>query len=115
MPGSSLTFQDSAEITYGLQQLEEALSYRRNHQTFSQGYIIQFRFQGHDSFSNLYLTAYATDQTGQATPIIVPHFGAESSGPLNELGIYESALFLDWLAQVIDPQMDQPCQQLAEP
>jgi hypothetical protein len=115
IPGSSVTFQDSTEVTNGLQQLAGALSYRRNHQTFSQGYVLQFRFQGYDSFSNVYLTAYSTDQTGQVTPIIVPHFGAGSFGPLNELGIYESAVFLDWLAQVIAPQMDQPCQIGAEP
>ena len=104
LPGQSFLVEESQQINQELQALTDVSVYRRNHQTFFQGYRLQFRFQGEDSFSNAYITAYSTDQSGHSVPIIIPHLGQERLGPANELGVYESSEFLGWLTQRADTE-----------
>lgn len=94
-----VTLSDPEVIQQGLTTLNNAQSYRRNHEQYSDGYRCRLFLKGSDHGSDFYITAYRKSSRSGTAWVVIPHIGENHSGSLNHGGEYTSPEFGKWLQQ----------------
>jgi hypothetical protein len=97
----AVIFSDTLQIHRGLMLLAAATGRRRNHESFDEGYRLQFQFAGTSTFSSRYLSVYPNANGGGA---IIPHFGPPSANDTSsDVGEYSSPQFVAWTEATLTP------------
>src|SRR4051812_9394650 len=97
----AIIFRDISQIRQGLMVLATATGRSRNHESFDEGYRLQFQFADMSTFSDRYLSIYPNANRGGA---IIPQFGPPSANTTNnDVGEYSSSEFIAWAKATLTP------------